>query len=103
MKDFELRIVGRTYQVKFLPSYSVSYDRDNEGFHSACDNTIRVATLDSAGRVMCDDELTHTLYHEIFEALKYVFQIELSQEDINRLSEGWLQVSKQLTPKQTSA
>lgn len=89
-----IQIGGHKYTVQLCNSASPGL----EGFHGdshANKMEIRVATQLQNGEPRAVSDVEQTLLHEVFHQINFVWKCDLDEENIERLSQGMLQVIHQ--------
>ncbi len=94
-KEYDLKIIGNNYKVKFIDAYSVFINSNLAGHCDTTQGKISVSLKDLDGSLKSDDSIEITLIHELIEAYRYHCCIGLEHNDINRMAECFHQILQQ--------
>jgi hypothetical protein len=92
--NFPLEIVGHTYTVYVEPKASVDKERRVGSQYTAQCN-ISLATITMDGEPLAHSFIEQTFWHETIHAISEHMGCDLTEENVDRLAEGLLQVFKQ--------
>lgn len=90
----KIKIGGREIEIKYKNKVIADDGDECVGYAEAEKGIITLIPKGHNG--LCEDEFNINFLHEAIHIIETVYSIELSEQEVNALSEGFYQIQKQI-------